>query len=162
MSPAAKLPHGSVEWFEMVGRVMCEAASQANLPPDLNWSLVERYSDGTKLPNGRLQGLRFDLVASKPVFRAGVDIDEQGDVTIEVSAAVAHVLNRLPLADPAYALTYNRALDLGDIRITGDLSSMAGWLAAAHDPIVERTGEASGEGGTPPEAGWRSRCDLSA
>lgn len=143
MKSPAKLPHGTMEWFAMVGGAICEAALHAGLSPDLNWSLVERYSDGTELANGRMQGLRFDLVSGRPSFRVGVSIEERGDVTIEVSTAVARCLNRLSLADPAYGRAFKQAMDQGDLRVSGDLSSMAGWLAAAHDPIVERTGEAS-------------------
>ncbi|MGQ9371214.1 hypothetical protein [Azospirillum sp. ST 5-10] len=139
MSAAAKIPQGTAAWFAMVGTLMCAAVSRAGLAPDLNWSLVERYSDGAFLPNGRLQGIRFDIANGRPSFEVGVDGDERGDVTIEVSAAAARELNRLRTADPAYAAALDRATRLGQIRVTGDLSSMADWLTAIHDPIVDLT-----------------------
>lgn len=140
MSPAAKLPQGTTAWFEMVGTLMCAAASRSGLAPDLNWSLVERYSDGVTLPNGRIQGIRFDIVNGAPSFDVGVDKDERGDVTIEVSAAAARELNLLYTADPAYVIARDRATRLRQIRVDGDLSPMADWLNAIHDSIVDHTG----------------------
>ena len=46
MNMNAKLRQGTVDWFEMVGTLMCEAALQAGLAPDLSLSLVECYTDG--------------------------------------------------------------------------------------------------------------------
>ncbi|MBP2300887.1 hypothetical protein [Azospirillum picis] len=140
MSAAATIPQGTVAWFEMVGALMCAAASRAGLPPDLNWSLVERYGDGAILPNGRLQGIRFVIAHGRPSFEVGVDEDARGDVTIEVAATTARELNLLHTADPAYAAALDRATGLGRLRVNGDVSPMAGWLAAIHDPIIDLTG----------------------
>lgn len=63
MATDAKLDQGTTAWLEMAGTLMCEAAARAGLPPDLSVSLVERYTDGAELPNGLVQGLRFDIVA---------------------------------------------------------------------------------------------------
>ncbi|MGB3166635.1 MAG: hypothetical protein WBA68_07670, partial [Alteraurantiacibacter sp.] len=61
MTTDAKRHHGTTAWFEMVGALLCEAAMQAGLSPNLNLSLVERYTDGIALPGGLIQGLRFDI-----------------------------------------------------------------------------------------------------
>lgn len=134
-----KIAHGTPAWFDMVGRLVCEAASRAELPPDLSWSLVERYRDGSLLPDGRVQGLRIDIQHGTPSFRIGVGPDERGDVTIEILREVAHELNLLRAADPAFAGARERALRTGDMRVDGDLAPAAVWLEAAHDPIVDRT-----------------------
>lgn len=134
-----KIAHGTMAWFEMVGRLVCEAADRAGLPPDLRWSLVERYRDGSTLPDGRLQGLRIEIQNGTPSFRIGVGPDERGDVTIEIRREVARELNLLYSADPAFAHARDRALRTGEMRVDGDLAPAAAWLEAAHDPIVDRT-----------------------
>lgn len=139
MSASPKFSHGTMAWFEMVGTLMCAATARAGLAPNLNWSLVERYVDGATLPDGRIQGIRFDIVNGAPAFRIGVDKDERGDVTIEVCAAAARELNLLYAADPAYEAFRDRAIRQGRIRVDGDLGAMAHWLAALHDPIVDHT-----------------------
>ncbi|MGJ5180947.1 hypothetical protein ACQR16_23295 [Bradyrhizobium oligotrophicum] len=139
MSIAAKLPQGTAAWFEMVGKLVCEAASRANLPPNLNWSLVERYRDGSPLQNGRVQGIRIDVKNGRPSFQIGVSKDERGDVTIEISRKAARELNLLYATDPAYAVVRDAALSLGEIRIDGDLAPVVDWLGVAHAPIVDRT-----------------------
>jgi len=138
MNTVAKLPQGTMTWFGMVGTLMCDAASRAGLATDLNW-LVERYSDGVVMPNGRVQGIRFDIVNGAPSFTIGVGKDESGDVTIEVAADAALELNLLYTVDPAYVASLDRATRQGQIRVQGDLSVMADWLTAIHDTIVDRT-----------------------
>ena len=59
MTTDMKVHQGTKEWFDMVGTLMFEAASQAELPPELNLSLVERYTDGVELSEGLVQGIRF-------------------------------------------------------------------------------------------------------
>lgn len=139
MSAATKLAAGTVAWFDMVGSLMFDAASRAGHAPGQNWSLVERYSDGSRLPNGRLKGLRFDIVDGLPSYQVGVDEGERGDLLIEVSAAVAQELNRLYIDDPAYARALERATRAGHFTVHGDLSRAPAWLRAIHDPIVDRT-----------------------
>lgn len=135
----AKLDHGTTAWFEMVGTVMSEAASQAALSPDHNVSVIERYTDGALLPNGLVQGMRFEISGGRPSFRAGVALDERGDILIEITSAAAHELNLLYAADPAYHAALGRFIDSGEMRIEGDPARLGDWLAAVHDPIVDRT-----------------------
>ncbi|WP_220444976.1 hypothetical protein [Paraburkholderia sp. DHOC27] len=90
-----RLQQGTVEWFEMVGVLMCEAASQSGLPSELNLSLVERYTDGVALSENLDQGLRFDIVRGRPSFRVGAQHGERADITIEITAAAARALNKL-------------------------------------------------------------------
>ncbi|MQT15440.1 hypothetical protein [Segnochrobactrum spirostomi] len=140
MSTASKIPHGTLPWFHMVGTVMCEAARNAGLSPDLTVSLVERYSDGEALSDGLVQGLRFDIVAGRPTYRIGALPAEPADIEIEVSAAGARALNLLSASDPRYPETLGRLLDGGDLRVTGDIARFGTWFGAAlHDAIVERT-----------------------
>lgn len=123
----------------MVGQLMVEAAIASGQSPDLDLSLVERYSDGTELSEGRMQGIRFDIRGSVPSFRIGVGREESGDVTIEVTAAAARELNRLYSVDPSYPTTRDGFLGTGEMRVTGDPSRLGAWPAAVHDPIVART-----------------------
>lgn len=53
---SVRLAHASVAWFDMVGRLMSEAARP--LLPHV--SLVERFTDGVELEHGLVQGLRFE------------------------------------------------------------------------------------------------------
>ncbi len=133
------LVQGTAAWFEMVGRLLVDAASRAALPADLNVSLVERYSDGTGLSDGLVQGLRFELLGGKPVFRAGVGPSERGDVTIEVTAAAARTLNTLYADDPHFAEARGRFLATGEMVVAGDPSRFGAWFDTVHDPIVDRT-----------------------
>ena len=139
MSSPAKLPQGSVAWFDMLGTLMCEAALRAGLAAHCHWSFVERYTDGAVLPNGRVQGIRFDIVNGMPSYRVGVDKDEHADLAIEVSTAVARELNLLYTDDPAYGAALERARQTGQIAMQGDPSLMPDWFTAIHDPLVDRT-----------------------
>ncbi|NDW07872.1 hypothetical protein [Jiella pacifica] len=141
MTEHRKQPQGTVPWFEMVGAEMSRAASRSGLSPDLTVSLVERYSDGTELGEGLVQGLRFDIVAGKPSFRVGVRPDERGDVTIVVTAAAARRLNALYGGDPTYPAARAAFLASGAMRVDGDPSRLGGWLETVHDPIVDRTSQ---------------------
>lgn len=139
MTDASKLRQGTIPWFQMVGVLMCEAAAEAGLAPDLTISLVERYSDGEVLPGGLVQGLRFDVVEGHPSFRIGAHPGERADIEIAVSKAGARALNLLHARDPHYHETVRRLLDSGALRITGDIARLGPWLAAVHDAIVDRT-----------------------
>lgn len=134
-----KFPQGTTAWFEMAGKLMCESASQASLSPDLNVSFVERYTDGVKLSDGLLQGMRFEIVGGKPSFRVGVRQDERADITVEITAPAAHELNTLRSADPRYRAAIDSFVTTGAMRTDGDPSRMGDWLSAMHDPIVDRT-----------------------
>lgn len=134
-----KLPQGTLEWFEMAGTLLSEYAAKAGLPPELNVSLVERYTDGAEIGEGLVQGIRFDIVDGRPSFRIGAGRDERADVIIEVTAAVAHELNVLRSDDPAYPAARDLAIAEGNMRVDGDPSRLGGWLEAVHDPIVDRT-----------------------
>lgn len=139
MTTDAKVRQGTTAWFEMVGTLMSEAASQSGLSPELNLSLVECYTDGVELSEGLVQGLRFDILGGKPSFRVGARRDERADVMIEITAAAARKLNRLHTADPTYTAALEGFLSTGEMRVEGDPSRMGGWLNAVHDPIVNRT-----------------------
>lgn len=134
-----KLTQGTADWLEMAALLMCDAASRANLPSDLTVSLVERYTDGVALSDGLIQGIRFELVEGRPSFRIGVRPNERADVIVEITAAAARHLNILRSNDPAYAAARARYLATGEMRVEGDPSRLGDWLAAVHDPIVERT-----------------------
>ena len=139
MTSDVKLRQGNAAWFEMVGRLMIEAASRSGLSPELDLSLVERYSDGAELSEGLLQGIRFDIRGGVPSFRVGVGREERGDVTIEITAAAARELNRLRSVDPSYPNSRDRFLSTGEMRVEGDPSRLGDWLDGVHDPIVDRT-----------------------
>jgi hypothetical protein len=139
MTTDAKVRQGTTAWFEMVGRLMREAASRSGLSPELNVSLVERYTDGVELSEGLVQGIRFDILGGKPSFRVGARPDERADVTVEVTAAAARELNTLRSADPSYQAARDKFLSTGEMRVDGDPSRLGGWLDAVHDPIVDRT-----------------------
>lgn len=139
MTASEKLRHGTAAWFEMVGTVMCEAALRAQLAPGLNVSLVERYTDGTALSDGPVQGLRFDIVDGAPSFRAGARPEERGDITIEITTAAARSLNLLLSADPSYKTVAEDFVHSAAMRVNGDLSKLGDWLESVHDPIVART-----------------------
>jgi hypothetical protein len=139
MMTGGKLRQGTTAWFQMVGTLMCEAASQAGLAPDLDLTLIERYADGAEIGEGLIQGIRFDVIKGKPQFRVGVLPNEQGDITIELTAAAARKLNLLRSADPEYRTALEAVLGSGDLRVKGDLSRLGGWFGTLHDPIVEQT-----------------------
>jgi hypothetical protein len=136
---SAWLPHGSAAWFHMAGTLMCEAAARAGLPPNLDVSLVERYIDGVELSPGLVQGLRFDIKNGQPSFRVGAALDEHADITVEVTAAASHELNRLYSNDPRFEAALTRLKSTGDMRVQGDLPRLGNWFGAVHDPIVDRT-----------------------
>lgn len=140
MTDHERLCQGTTAWFEMVGSMMVEAARRANLPGDLNVSLVERYTDGAMLSGGLVQGIRFEIVGGAPSYRVGAQPHEQADIVIEVSTAVARELNALRSTDPRYGTTLDGFLRTGEMRMQGDISRLGAWLATVHDPIVDRTG----------------------
>jgi hypothetical protein len=108
MTTNIKVPQGTTAWFEMVGTLMSQAAWEAGLPPELDVSLVERYTDGVELSEGLVQGIRFDIDRGKPSFRVGVGQDDRADITVEITAAAARKLSTLFSADPIYHLTRDK------------------------------------------------------
>ncbi len=134
-----KVPHGTTAWFEMLGEVMCEAASRGGLSPDFNMSVVEPFTDGAQLPGGLVQGFRFDIIGGKPSFKIGVRPDERGDITIFITAAASHKLNTLHATDPEYQTTLGNFLSTGEMRVDGDPSQLGDWLHPVHDAVVDRT-----------------------
>lgn len=139
MSRPANHFQGSRGWFEMVGALLCQAIAQEGPAPELEWSLVERYSDGFELAPGLVQGIRLDISGGKARYRVGVARDETGDATVEVNSATARALNLLPKADPAFERIMAAALAADTLRIEGDLAPIAPALANTHDEIVART-----------------------
>jgi hypothetical protein len=140
MNTQMKIAHGTAAWFAMAGSLMCEAAARAGLPPTLNLSLVERYTNGVELSEGMVQGLRFDIVGGKPSFRVGAGPHEAADILVEVTAAASRTLNSLYSADPGFGTAFADFQRSGELHIDGDLSRLGGWFGVVHDPIVDRTG----------------------
>ncbi|MGJ9418731.1 hypothetical protein ACHAC9_13335 [Massilia sp. CMS3.1] len=139
MNAEIKLLHGSSAWFHMAATLMCEAASQAKLSPDVNLALVECYTDGVELSEGLVQGLRFDIAGGQPSFRVGAVPGERADITVKVTAAASHALNILRSADPDYQNALAKFQRTGEMRVDGDLSQLGSWFAEVHDRIVDRT-----------------------
>ncbi|ANP90040.1 hypothetical protein BA011_28995 (plasmid) [Rhizobium leguminosarum] len=139
MDAQAKFRQGTVAWFEMVGTLMCEAASDAGLTLDVNLTLVERYTDGVELAGGHVQSIRFAIINGQPSFRIGVRRDERGDVTIEITASAARALNVLRSGDPDYQTALQDFQSSGEMKVGGDPSRFGRWLETVHDLIVERT-----------------------
>lgn len=135
-----KIRQGTTAWFHMVGQLMTRAAEAAGLPTSLSISFVERYTDGSEIAGGLVQGIRFDIANGQPSFRIGAGRDEAADVVVEITAAAGRRLNTLRTADPAYAAARQYYLAGGAMRVTGDPSRLGSWLEAVHDAIVERTG----------------------
>lgn len=137
---------GSPDWFAMVGEILVTAARAADLPADLNVSLVEHYIDGPEIAPGLFQGLRFDITNGVPSFRTGVMPGETGDTTIHVTAEVAQRLNQLYASDPKLVQVQQAALANDELRIEGDPSRLGAWFAGTHDEIVSRTAGSSVKG----------------
>ncbi|MDO1583773.1 hypothetical protein [Rhizobium oryzicola] len=123
----------------MVGTTMCDAATRAVLPASMTVYLVERYLDGVTQADGRVQGIRFDIIAGMPSFQIGVLPQEKGDITIEITMAAARRLNSLTSADPAYRQAIADSLGTGEMVVDGDLRRLGPWLEEVHDIIVKRT-----------------------
>lgn len=139
MVTQVKVPHGTKEWLEMLGEQMCEGASRANLPADYNLSLVERFTDGKALPDGLLEGFRFDIVNGKPSFRIGVGPDERGDITILLTWGASRGVAGLYAADPEHQALFERYLSTGEMQIDGDFAALGSWIPPVHDAVVDRT-----------------------
>lgn len=139
MTKDMKLPHGTTEWFNMVGTVLMDAARQAELLPHQNVCLVERYTDGIELSPGLFQGLRFEIVGGKPSFRLGAQFDERGDVTVDVTKAASYTLNTLRGDDPLFHAAFADLQANGDFKVDGDLSRLGSWFSVVHDRIVDKT-----------------------
>jgi hypothetical protein len=139
MRSNTKVSNGTAAWFDMAGSLMCKAASQAALSPEMKLSLVERYTDGIELSDGVVQGLRFDIVGGKPSFRVGARPTEVADITVEISAKASRTLNSLYSADPEFGLAFARFQKSGELRIDGDFARLGSWFNPVHDQIVEST-----------------------
>jgi hypothetical protein len=137
--PPAKHVQGSVAWFEMIGTLLCQALLEEDAQRPGRWTLVERYVDGTPLPDGRVQGIRIDMRGARVSYRVGVLPDERGDATIEVTAAAARALNILYDTDPAFGRLSQAAVERGELRVHGDMTPIARVLARTHNDIVDRT-----------------------
>ncbi|MBB6122782.1 hypothetical protein [Sphingobium subterraneum] len=135
----AKIRQGTEEWFYMAGSVIVQAIEDAGVSPSENFSLVERYTDGTVMSNGLVQGIRIEIIDGRPSFRVGAQENESADVTVEVTAAAARKLNALHNSSPDYEAVRTAFLNTGEMRVTGDVAKIGSWLDAAHDPIVDRT-----------------------
>jgi hypothetical protein len=130
---------GTAAWFDMVGALIKDSALQHGLPPDLNITIIERYSDGKELSRGFYQGLRLEIANGELSYRVGVRRDEEADFNVEVTTAASRLLNSLQSADPAYGAAYARFLETGEIRVTGVPFTPGKWLLSSHDPIVAIT-----------------------
>lgn len=130
---------GSLEWLNMVGAVLQNAAESAGLPASQTISLVEHCIDGPEIAPGLVQGLRFDIRNGMPSFRVGVEPDEVGDITVHVTPEVAQRLNQLYTSDPALEQVQQEARVRDELRVQGDASKLGAWFPASHDEIVRRT-----------------------
>jgi len=139
MPDERKLTQGTPGWFHMIGETLVDAATNANLPDDMNLSFVERYSDGEEIGDGLVQGIRLDIRGGKPSYRIGAGRDERGDLNVLVTAKAARMLNSVPSGDPRYGELQDRYQASGEWHADGDLSGLGDWLEATHDPIVART-----------------------
>jgi hypothetical protein len=139
MTTNEKLLHGTPKWFDMVGTAMRNAALQAELSPDVNVCLVERYTNGIEFEPGLVQGLRFEIIGGTPSFTLGVRRDERGDITVEVTTAASHKLNTLHSANPEFGVAFAELQAEGEFKVDGDLSALGSWFTAVHDQIVDRT-----------------------
>lgn len=139
MTTDVKVPHGTTAWFEMLGDVMCQAASQAGLSPNLNVTVVEHYTDGVELSDGLVEGFRFYIIDGKPSFKVGARPEERGDITLDVTRAASRELNMLHSDDPKYPVALQRLVSTGEMRVDGDPSQLGDWLGAVHDTVVDRT-----------------------
>lgn len=139
MSRPVRHLQGSHGWFEMIGALLCEAIAEEAPDTELEWSLIERYSDGFELAPGLVQGIRLEIRGGNARYRVGVRREETGDATIEVTSATARALNLLPKADPAFDRIQAAALAAGSLRIEGDPTPIATALSKTHDEIVVRT-----------------------
>jgi hypothetical protein len=63
------------------------------------------------------------------VVQVGAQRDEQTDVTVEVTAAVARKLNSLGSDDPNYQAARDRVLSSGERRVNGDPLPLGGRLS---------------------------------
>lgn len=131
--------HGTTAWFEMVGTLLADAASQARLATDFNFCFVERYSDGIELASGLVQGIRFEIIGGKPSFRVGATKEERGNITVEITAAGSRALNTLYGIDPHYKSTIARLKRHGELKVDGDFLQLGFWFHGVHDQIVEST-----------------------
>jgi len=134
-----KLRQGTTAWFEMVGMLICEAASRAGLASDFNLSPVELHTDGLSLCGGFVQGLRFDIRNGIASFWAGARLGEEADIRIEITSAAAGQLNSLYSADPRYQAALERFLSTGQMRVDGDPTQIGSWLQTVNDTIFDRT-----------------------
>jgi hypothetical protein len=132
MAELMKFPHGTAMWFDMVGTGMKNAVIEANLPPDSNACLVERYIGGIELSPGLLQGLRFSIQGGQPSFRVGVAPDELADITVEVTSAASYELNTLYSTDPRFGQAFERLKRTGELRVQGDLADLGEWFGSVH------------------------------
>jgi len=139
MGTDVMLPQGTAPWFEMVGELMCKAASDYGLSLDLNVSMVERYTDAVAISDEIDQGLSFYIRGGAPSFKVGARRDEKVDISIEITSAAARTLNLLYSADPKFAAAVETFLSEGEMRVSGDPSRLGDWLSTVHDTIVNRT-----------------------
>ncbi|CAN5346590.1 hypothetical protein BH11PSE5_BH11PSE5_22220 [soil metagenome] len=71
MTDTLQITQGTPEWFHMIGGILVDAARNANLPSDINLVFVERYTDGTEIGDGLVQGIRLDFRNGVPSYRIG-------------------------------------------------------------------------------------------
>jgi hypothetical protein len=139
MTTIEKLRFATREWFELVGRELCAAATQAALPADLNVSLLERYYNGEPIGPGVVPGFRLEISGGRPSFRYGAGVDEVADIVVDATVETIDVLARLRSTDPAYGEAISRFMAEGALKVAGDPSRLGAWVSDVHDIVCERT-----------------------
>lgn len=120
---------------------MCAAARRANLPADLNLSLVEHFTDGPQWDDGLHEGFRFDIVKGQPSFRTGVEPGERGDLTVNTTRAASLAFSKLKAVDAEWEPTMAKYMNAGEFTVDGDLSQLFGLIGNIHDEVVDRTAQ---------------------
>lgn len=140
MTTDTKLSYGTKAWFEMIGETMCDFARKANLSSDVNYSLVEHFTDGDTWEGGLSEGFRFDIVNGKPAFRVGAKPGELCDLTINVTRNASQTLNTMRGDDPRFEATLEKFMTSGEFHVVqGDLMDLFNLIGPVHDTVVDRT-----------------------
>jgi len=140
MTVDAKIAYGTRPWFEMIGEVMCGAATAAKLDADVNFRLVEHFVNGDDWGDGLFEGFRLDIVKGEPSFQVGVRPGEFGDLTVNVTRAASRTLNTLHGYDPGFEPALQRLTNAGEFEVVnGNLSDLFELIGPIHDEVVDRT-----------------------
>jgi hypothetical protein len=130
---------GSTAWYEMQEREVVAAFAHAGWSSDVRFTLVERFHGAEPFPDGRLQGFRVDVAGSTVTYRRGVDADETGDATVDITFEALRELVHLSSRDPAHAAAVERLTRSGDIVRSGRWEQLGDVSPAVHQRVFEQT-----------------------